>query len=126
MRTSGFGSRRAEVQTRDCRHVSCWSCYLICVSVGRSDSLIAVMNRILPFVQSPRVCKILNASAVLIVSVNKSVNEAHCYDPMLETSKEHPADQVMEKMASPRKRRSMIPNRREQILPWRTLVVMGE
>ena len=60
------------------------------------------------------------------MSINKGVNEAHCHDPMLEASQEHLSNQVMEKMASPWKRRCRSPNRGKHFVPERTLVVMRE
>ena len=59
------------------------------------------MKRILPFMQSPNTSRILNISAVVIMGTDKSVNEAHYNDPILETSKKNSGDQVMEKMTSP-------------------------
>ena len=59
------------------------------------------MKRILPFMQSPKFpgfSIIRAASAVLMMSINKSVNEAHHHDPVLEASQEHLGDQVMERM----------------------------
>ena len=56
-----------------------------------------------------KVSRILNVSAVLIMSINEGVNEAHYHDSKLETSQEHLGDQVMEKMASPWLCRGMSP-----------------
>ena len=98
MRISGFGLQQSEVQTRVCRHVSCEACCLVCVSVGKSDSRHEVDS---PFHAITKVSRILDASAVLMMSINKRVNEAHGHDPMLEASQEHLGGQVMEKMVSP-------------------------
>ena len=48
-----------------------------------------------------KISRIIDASAVLIVSIDKGVKEAHHHDPILETSQEHLGDQVMKKMAFP-------------------------
>ena len=68
----------------------------------------------------PKVSRILDTSTVLMIGINKG------HDPILETSQEHLGDQIMEKMASPRKRRCMLPNRGKHIVQQRTLVVMWE
>ena len=52
-----------------------------------------------------KVSRILDASAVLMMSIHKRVNEAHHHDPILEASQEHLGDHVMEKISSPRKHR---------------------
>ena len=39
--------------------------------------------------------------AVVIVGVDKGINEAHYHDSILEASQKNLGDQVMEKMASP-------------------------
>ena len=51
-----------------------------------------------PFHVIPKISRILNVSAVLMMSINKGVNEAHYHDPILEALEEHLGDQVMEKM----------------------------
>ena len=67
---------------------------------------------------------ILDASAVLMMSIMYTfVNEANHHDPILEASQEHLSGQVMEKMASPRKCRSLSPKRNKHIVQERTLVV---
>ena len=68
------------------------------VSVGRSDSRHEADS---PFYAITKITKILDASAVLMMSINKGVNEAHYHDPILEASQEHLGDQVTGKMASP-------------------------
>ena len=50
------------------------------------------------------------------MSINKRINEAHHHDPTLEASQEHLGDQIMEKTASPRKHRSLSPNRNKNIV----------
>ena len=84
------------------------------------------MKRIRSFMQSPKFPGFFDASTVLMMSINKRVNEAHYHDSILKASQKNTGDQVMEKMASPRKRRSMLPNRGKQIVQQRTLVVMRE
>ena len=54
------------------------------------------------------------------------VNERVNHDPILEASQEHLSDQVMEKMASPWKHRSLSPNRGKHIVQERVLVVVRE
>ena len=98
------------------------ACYLVCVSVGVSDSRHEADS---PFHAITKVSRILDASAVLMMSIKK-VNEAHHHDPMLETSKKKMGDQVMEKMASPWKHRSLSPNKIKHIVQEKTLVVMRE
>ena len=61
-----------------------------------------------------------------MMSINKRVNEAHHHDPVLQASQEHLGDQVMEKMASPWKHRSLSPNRGKHSVQEKTLVVMRE
>ena len=57
-------------------------------------AVMAVMKRILPFMQSPK-CPGLEALAVLMMGTNKGVKEAHYHDSMLKNSQEHSGDQVM-------------------------------
>ena len=92
VRISGSGLRHVEVQTRDCRHVSCQACCLVRVSVGRSDSRHETDS---PFLAIPKVSRIFDVLAVLMMSINKRINEAHHHDPILEASQEHLGDQVM-------------------------------
>ena len=70
MRISGFGTRHAEVQTRDCRHVPCQAGYLVCVSIGRSDSCHEADS---PFRAITKVSRILNISAVVIVGIDRGI-----------------------------------------------------
>ena len=123
MRISGLGLRQAEVETWDCRHVPCQTRYLVCVSVGRSDSRHEADS---PFHAVPRIFRILHASAVWMMSINKCVNEAHHHDLMLEASKTHLGDKVMEKMVSPWKHSSLLPNKSNHSVWARAFVVMGE
>ena len=71
----------------------------------------AVMKRIPSFMKSPKVSRIFDASAVLVMGINKGVNEAHHLNPTLKVSQEHPVDQVVEKMVSPWTHSSWSPNR---------------
>ena len=105
---SGFVFRQSEVQTRDCRHVSCWTFYLERAGEGRGDGCHATDSSSHAIT---KVSRIIDASAVLIMSINKGVNEAHHLDSMQEASQEYLGDQVMEKMASPWKHSCMSPQR---------------
>ena len=59
--------------------------------------------------------------------IKKGVNGAHHHVPILEASQEHLGDQViMEKMASPRKHRSLSSKRGKHIVQERALSVMRE
>ena len=60
------------------------------------------------------------------MGINKGVNEAHHHDPILEASQVHLGDQVMEKMASPWKHRSVSQQRGKHIVQERTRVVMRD
>ena len=91
IRISGFGLRQAEVETRDCKHVSCQTGYLVRVSAGRGDSSHEANS---PFHALSKVSRSLDATAVLMMSMNKGVNEAHYHDPIVETSQEHLGDQI--------------------------------
>ena len=77
MRISGFGLRQAEVQTRDRRHVPSEACCLVRVSVDRSGSCHEADSS---FNAITKVSRILDASTVLMMSINKSVSEAHYRD----------------------------------------------
>ena len=66
--------------------------------VGRSDRRHDADS---PFHAITKVSRIIYASAVLMMSIDKCVNEAHHHDPIPEASQEHLGDQVMEKMTSP-------------------------
>ena len=83
MRISGFGTRQVKSLILDSRYVSCQTGHLVCVSIGRSDSLHETNS---PFHAITKVSRILNISAVVIMGIDKSVNEAHYNDPILETS----------------------------------------
>ena len=61
-----------------------------------------------------------------MMNTNKGVNEAHYHDPILEASEEHVGGQVIEKMASPWKRRSLSPNRDKHIVQAGTLILIRE
>ena len=104
MRISGFGLRQTEILARDCRQVSCEAYGLICVSVGRSDSRHKAASSSHAITKVPR---IVDTSTVLVMGINKGVNEAHYRDAILEASPEHLGDQVVEKMVSPWKHSSL-------------------
>ena len=116
MRISGLGLRQAEVETRDSRHMPC---FLMCVSVGRGDGSHEADS---PFQAVPKI----SSSAVLMMSINKGVNETHYHESILEPSEEHLGDQVMEKMLSPWKHSSLLPNKSKHIAWERAFVVLGE
>ena len=50
------------------------------------------MKRILPFMQSP---KFPDVFTVLMMNIDKCVNEPHHHEPILEASKDHLGDQVI-------------------------------
>ena len=75
---------------------------------GRSDSHHAADS---PFHAIPKISRILDASAVLMLNLNKGVNEAHYHDSILKASQEHLGDQVVENMISLRQHCSMSPER---------------
>ena len=105
MRISGLGLRQAIVQTRDRKHVSCEACYLVRVRVRRSDTR---LEGDFPFHAITKVPMILDTSTVLMMGMKKGINEAHHLNPiLLKASQEHTGDQVMEKMVSPWKHRSL-------------------
>ena len=52
------------------------------------------MKRILPLMQSPKFPGLTMLLAVLMMSINKCVNEAHHHDPILEASQEHLGDSL--------------------------------
>ena len=79
------------------------------VSVGRSDGSHEADS---PFHAIHEVSRIFDVPAVLMKSTNKRINEAHHHDPILEASQEHLGDQIMEKMASPRKHSSLSPKKK--------------
>ena len=88
--------------------------------------VIPVIKRILLFYTITKVSRILDASTVLMMGINKCVNEAHHHDPILEASQEHLGDQVMEKMVSPWMHSSVSPKRSKHITQTRAFVVMRE
>ena len=122
MRVSGFGLQQTEVFARDCRYVSCEACCLVRVGAGKSDSRHEADS---PF-HTIKVSRVLDASTVLMMGMNKCVNEAHHHDSVLEASQEHLGDQVMEKMVSPWKHSSLSPKRSKHIIQKRAFVVVGE
>ena len=79
MQISGFGLRQAEVGW----HVSCQADYLIRVDMGGNGSRDKADS---PFHAMPKISRVLNTSAVVIVSINKGINEAHHYYPILKAS----------------------------------------
>ena len=63
--------------------------------------MIAVMKRILPFMLSTKVPRIINISAVVVMGVDEDTDDTHCHDSTLEAPWKNLGDQVVEKMASP-------------------------
>ena len=76
--------------------------------------------------QSPNFPGLFDASAVLMMSIDKCVDEAHHHDPTPEASQEHLGDQVMEKMVSSWEHSSLSPKRSKYIIQTRAFVVMRE
>ena len=121
MRISGFGLRQAEVETRGGGHVPCQADYLKCVGIGRNGSRHKADS---PFHAIPKVSRILDASTVLMMSMNKGINAAHHYYPILEASQESLGDQVLEEMVPSRKLICLLPDRSKHVVQIRTLVVV--
>ena len=117
----GFGRRK--ICPRNCRQVSCESCRLICVSIGRSDSRRKADSSFHTITKMPR---IPDSSTVLMRGINQFVNDAHYRDAILEASQKHLSDQIMEKMVSPWMHRSLSPKKFKHIVQTRALVVMRE
>ena len=55
----------------------------------------AVIKRILPFMQSPKNSRILGILAVLMMGIDKGVKEAHYHNSMLKALQEQTSDQVV-------------------------------
>ena len=121
MQISGFGLRQAEVETRGGGRVSCQADYLIRVDIGGNGSRDKADS---PFHAIPKVSRILDASTVLLMSINKGVNEAHHHYPILEASEETLGDQVMEEMIPSRKLICLLPDRSKHVVQFGTLVVV--
>ena len=73
------------------------ACCLVRMDAGRSKSLHEAESS---FYAITKVSRNLDTSTVQMMSIYKCVNEAHHHDRILEASKEHLSDQVMEKMVS--------------------------
>ena len=93
------------------------------MSVGRSDSRHKADSSFHAITEVPR---ILDALTVLMMGINRSVNDAHYRDAIVEASQEHPGDQVVEKMVSSRKHSSLSPEGCKIFVQTRALVVMRE
>ena len=74
----------------------------------------------------PKVPRISDISTVLMMGINKCINEAHYRDAIVEASQKNLGDEVMEKMASPWMYSSLSPKRRKLIVQSRARIVMGE
>ena len=75
--------------------MSCEACCLPCIGVGKSDNCHEADSL---FHTISKVSRNLDESTVLMMGINKCVNEAHHHDPILEASQEPMNDEVMEKM----------------------------
>ena len=80
---SGFRTRQAKSSILDSKDVSCQTGYLVCVNIGRSN---CGHDTDSPFHAIPKISRILNISAVVIMGIDKGVDKAHYNDPILETS----------------------------------------
>ena len=60
----------------------------------------AVINRTLPFMQSPKFPEFSESKAVFMMGIDKSIEEAQNHDTVLRTSHEHTGDQVVWNMIS--------------------------
>ena len=77
---------------RDSRHVSSETSCLICVGVGRSDG----RHKANPsFHAITKISRILKALAVLMMGIDKGIEEAHHHDTTLKASQEHSGDQFV-------------------------------
>ena len=63
--------------------MSCQTGYLVCVGVSRSDSCHEAGS---PFHAIPKISRILNISAVVVMGVDTGINEAPYHDSILEAS----------------------------------------
>ena len=72
-----FGTRQAKSLIRDRRYVSCQTGYLVCVSTGWSDSRHDADS---PFHAIPKISRTVNIQAVVIMGIDKGVNETHYND----------------------------------------------
>ena len=106
MRISGFELRQAEVQNRDCKYLSCETCYLVCMmcdSRGFSLSFNSQFPRFSMFRRYSLWAK-AQASMKHIIKI-----------PYWTLRQNNSNDQVTEKMASPRKRGSTTPNTEKRL-----------
>ena len=94
---------------------------LICVGVGRSDGCHEANPS---FHAITKISRILEALTVLVMGINKGVEEAHHHDSILKASQEHIGDQVMQKMVSPWKYSSLFSEGCKHTVQTGTLVVM--
>ena len=90
VRVLGFGLRHTEVFARDCRHVSCEACCLVRIGVSKSDNCHKADSLLKT---KSKFSRNLDESTVLMMGINKCVNEAHHHDPILEASQEHLNDE---------------------------------
>ena len=88
---SGFGLRQTDISVQSCRHVPSEARCLVRMGEGKSDTCHEADP---PSYTITKVSGILDTS-VLMMGINKCVNEAHHHDSILEASQEHLGDQVM-------------------------------
>ena len=80
MRISGFGSRQTKFLTLDSRNMSCQGNYLVRVGIGRSDCSHETYS---PFHAIPKVPRIINISAVVVMAVDEGIDDTHYHDSIL-------------------------------------------
>ena len=78
--------------------MSCQTGCLVRVIIGRSD---VSHKAYFSFHAIPKTSRTFNISAVMIMGINKSINEANYLDSMLDASKKYMGDQIMKKMIFP-------------------------
>ena len=54
----------------------------------------AVIKRLLPFHVIPKVPRVFNVTTMMVMRIDKRIDEAHHSDTKLETSKENLGDQI--------------------------------
>ena len=100
MRMSGFELRQAEVQNRDCKCLSCETCYLVCMKCDSRGFSLSFNSQFPGFSIFRRYSLWAKAQASM-----KHITKIPYW-----TLGKNKNDQVTEKMASPQKRRSTTPN----------------
>ena len=77
MRISGFELRQAEVQNRDCKYLSCETCYLVCMLCDSRGFSLSFNSQFPGFSMFRRYS---------LWAKSTSVNEAYYQDPILDTA----------------------------------------